>query len=207
MEMSITRGLSELKLLDKRIQKGINETTFITSAIGPKPVSGYTSTELYVETTERNYQSTIDLIKRRQKIKSLIVESNAKTMVTISGKGMTVAEAIERKTSIQYEKSLLEKMRRDYNHAVTQVESKNEEVQLRLEKLLEANFGKDSKVKDTEMEAISKPFKEQNEAKLVDPLKLKEKMDTLSKEIDEFECEVDFILSESNTITKINLVD
>ncbi|MED1917335.1 hypothetical protein P4V64_18615, partial [Bacillus thuringiensis] len=95
----------------------------------------------------------------------------------------------------------------DYNHAVTQVESKNEEVQLRLEKLLEANFGKDSKVKDTEMEAISKPFKEQNEAKLVDPLKLKEKMDTLSKEIDEFECEVDFILSESNTITKINLVD
>jgi len=207
MEMSITRGLAELKLLDKRIQKGINETTFMTTAIGHKPVPGFTSTKEYEQNTEKNYSSVVDLIKRRQTIKSLIVESNAKTMVTISGKKMTVAEAIERKTSIQYEKLLLEKMRRDYNHAVNEVESKNEEVQLRLDRLLEANFGKDSKVKDTEMEAISKPFKEQNEAKLVDPLKLKEKIDTLSKEIDEFESEVDFILSESNTITKITLTD
>ncbi|GED72527.1 hypothetical protein BRE01_62290 [Brevibacillus reuszeri] len=207
MEISITRGLSELKLLDKRIQKGINETTFITSAIGQKPVSGYTATKEYEQNTEKNHQSIVDLIKRRQIIKSQIVESNAKTKVTISSKSMTVAEAIERKTSIQYDKLLLEKMRRDYIHAVNQVESKNEEVQLRLDKLLEANFGKDSKVKDSEMDAISKPFKEQNEAKLVDPLKLKEKIDTLSKEIDEFESEVDFILSESNTITKIHLTE
>ena len=49
----------------------------------------------------------MDLISRRNKIKSAIIMSNAKTVVEVAGKQMTVAEAIDKKSSIEYEKELL----------------------------------------------------------------------------------------------------
>jgi hypothetical protein len=205
MEMSITRGLAELKLLDKRIEKAIHSTNYAGACVGKKPITPYTSNEQFENEVRSAYQSVQDLINRRQTIKSAIVDSNAKTVVKIGETEMTVAEAIERKSSIEYDKTLLGKLKSDYNNTLVQIERHNENVNNKLDKHLETIFGKDGKDKTGEMESVSKAFKAENEAKLVDPLKIKEVIDKLEYEIDEFENECDFVLSESNTITKITI--
>lgn len=59
---------------------------------------------------QASYDKVMGLISYRHKIKALVVQSNACTKVIVGKEEMTVAEAIERKQSIQYEKDLLEVM-------------------------------------------------------------------------------------------------
>lgn len=205
MEITITRGLAELKLLDKRIQRAITEATLGGYLIGKKAMTGYQNAEEIEKRSVSDYQSINDLIKRRNIIKSAIVVSNATTIVEISGDKMTVAEAIERKSSIDYDKLLLNKLKQTYVNLVNYVDRVNQDVKERLDKHLEILYGKDGKIKATENEDLTKTFKEENEAKLIDALNLKDKIAKLETKIEDFESEVDFILSESNTIVKITI--
>jgi hypothetical protein len=210
MQISITRALAELKLLNSRIERKIGESIFLAAnKKSAKKVNNVFTKEEFVENAKADYQSVIDLIERRKKIKAAIVDSNAKTVVTIANKSMTVAEAIERKESIQYDKTLLNAMERQYNSVVAKVTSENEKVQQKLDDLLLTSFGKEGKQKASEDEiaVISKPYLEQNEFECIDPLEMAKKIRAMKEDIEGFTSEVDFILSESNTITKIEIPD
>lgn len=206
--MSITRGLSELKLLDSRIGRSIESGKYVIAyKKSAKKVDGIHTPEEFVENAKSSIQSVRDLIERRNKIKSAIVDSNAKTVVEIGDKKMTVAEAIERKSSIEYEKNLLNTLRYQYGTQGVKLNTQNESVNDKLNQLIEVSFGKEGKqkVNQNEIEAISKPYLEQNEWVLLNPLKVDELIEEMSNEIDTFLNEVDFVLSESNTLTKIEI--
>ena len=207
-EMSVTKALAELKLLDKRINKEISNLDAITTAKkGCKKIDGMQTEEEFIETAKNQYKSILDLIERRKEIKAAIVESNAKTILNVAGIEMTRAEAIERKDSIQYEIDLLNRMKDNYNKTISTYNYKNEEVQEKLNNLLEISLGKEGnrKASKEDIENISAPFLEQNEWKIIDPLNIKGAIEALEKDIDNFLSEVDFVLSESNTITKIKI--
>lgn len=196
--ISITRALNELKLLDKRINKSIQENTF-----GAYVVNKISNVQDFNPKVQ--IQSINDLIQQRRKIKNAIMTSNSKTVVTIGDEKIFVTEAIELKDSIKYFKELNLNIKRDLGSTTEEVENINYRVQERLDSLLEANFGKDSKSKN-DFESISKPFLEKNEAKLhpdVDFVQKKQK--ELEEFIDTFESEVDFVLSESNSTTFIEV--
>lgn len=204
-EMTVARALAELKLLDSKIQRTINGATFIGAEVGKKVSAGFKSVDEIANRAKSDYQSSQDLIKRRNVIKSAIVVSNAQTKVNVAGVEMSVAEAIERKTSIEYDKTLLNKMKRVYAEYVQAVDRTNEDMKERLDKHLETLFGKEGKASAQANEDIVKAFKADNEAKLVDPLDLKDKIDKLEAEIENFEAEVDFTLSEVNVLTRITV--
>lgn len=208
MEMTITRALAELKLLDARIGSAINSTQFIGGK--KKSATKVTPTQTVDEfnkSVQSAYDSVKKLIENRKVIKSAIVDSNATTKVKIGEVEMTVADAIERKDSIKYEQMFLNQMINHFNQATAQVNRENEKVQQKLDELLVASFGKENKGKtnDNEIQAISEPFLAQNEYEVVDPLKLKDKIDKLQFDIQGFTSEVDYVLSESNAITKISV--
>lgn len=203
-EMSITRALAELKLLDKRITDTM-QYAFIGVQQGTKKIQDQFERPVFEESVKSLHASVTSLIERRSAIKSAIVQSNSAVKVKIGGKDMTVAEAIERKTAIKYDQALLAAYRAQLANCLRAVETGNEKVKQRLDTLLQQNFGKDAKASDADVEAISKPFMAQNELKLVDPLGLQTKAEELGKSIDEFLSEVDYVLSESNTITKITV--
>ena len=197
-KISITRALAELKLLDKRITKAINEANFISYSI-----NGKNAINTFKPAEEK--QSIEALITRRASLKAAIMKSNATTKVTIGGVEMLVIDAIEMKETIKYKQTFLEQLKSQYQNIRYTISSTNENVNARLDKLLEANFGKDGKAKSEEMEAISKPFLERNEAKLEDPLNLETLIETLSEEILAFTSNVDYVLSESNALTQIEI--
>lgn len=203
--ITVARALAELKLLDNRFHRVVNDATLIGSEVGKKISDGFNSKDELSNQVKSDYQSSLDLIKRRNIIKSAIVVSNATTEVDVAGITMTVAEAIERKTSIGYEKILLVKMKREYTRYLNSVETTNEEVKHRLDKHLETLFGKEGKTSAQENDDIVKAFKTDNEAKLIDPLNLKKKIEQLEGEIEDFESEVDFALSEINVLTQIEV--
>lgn len=207
MQMSINRALAELKLLDKKIEKAIEKNQYVATAIGKKSVKGFDSVEAFNEDAKAKFQSLTDLIKRRQAIKSAIVKSNAETIVQIGNKSMTVAEVIERKTSIKYEQNILKKLNVEYNNAHDYVEIENGRVQGKLDLLLQSSFAKDTKTTESDIEVISKPYLEANGLKVIDPLNARAVSEKLEKEIVEFLTEVDYVLTDSNSLTKFEIED
>lgn len=206
--MTVTRGLAELKLLNDRINSKIGGSLLVLpNKKSNKKINGTYTIEEFSQNAKGQYQSIKDLIERRKKIKSAIVDSNSKTIVNVAGKEMTVAEAIERKESIQFEKDLLSHMTSQYNRSVSKMNTENEKVQLKLDELLNTSLGKEGKQKasEDEINIISRPYLDQNELVLVNPLEIHKEIEKLKEEIEQFEMEIDFTLSESNTITKIEI--
>jgi hypothetical protein len=205
MEVSISRALVELKTLGSRIDKLIVDFTPVDMIINGKLKSGKNRDEFIAE-SKSVFQKICDLISYRDKIKSEIVKSNAQTTVLINSVEMTVAQAIEKKTSIVHEKTLLQNLRMRLSKYRQLIEQNNQLAQDRLDRLLETTFSKDSsKVKSDELESVAKPFMLRNEATLLDPLGLEKIVLELDEKITSFESEVDIILSESNARTVINI--
>lgn len=200
--ITITRALAELKLLDKRINKEIKDMkcAYLHTKFSKKNPDSFKTTAL------AEWQSINDLISRREKMKTAIMNSNNITSVKIGSKTYTVAEAIETKKSIGYRKVLLDHLKRE---SVELEESKvqmDNSIQQRIDSLLEKEMGKDNKKTDPDaIEQLTKAIKTSNSYEVIDPIKLDEKVKELSKEIDDFELNVDFVLSESNSQTKIKI--
>jgi hypothetical protein len=116
---------------------------------------------------------------------------------------MTVAEAIEYKTSITYEQNLLHKLRETYTQAQKQQTTKQEKAQLRLDQQIQSLLGDKSQV--SEIEALSGIFWERNKVELLDPCNILDLIKNLEQKIENFESEVDYVLTESNSRTEIEV--
>lgn len=208
-EITLHQALKELKLLKKRIDEKINNCDFVSYKIGGQKIiaSKYTE-ESYNEKVKADYQSILDLIALRNEIKTKVVMSNAITKVKVGKSEMTVAEAIERKTSIIFEKDLLIKMKEDYEFTIENIEGMNYKMRNNLDKQLTAMLGRTTENTDsTEADLFSKSYIANNESILIDPLKIETKIKDLEEKIDDFEKHVDTALSVSNAVTFIELKD
>lgn len=207
-KISITEALNELKLYDSKITKAITNATFCGAAKKSADKVGVVKKDDFVERTKASYQSATDLISNRNTLKSAIVRSNAITGVEIDGVPMTVAEAIERKNSIEYDETLLNEMKRQYANAITTVDKENKKVDTQIDKLLETFTGRDSDKKpdkDT-MAAIADPYREKNEFEFIDGIgNMYEKIQVLEADIDGFKSNVDTVLVLSNATTFIEV--
>ena len=204
-KMLVTQALNELKLLDDRINKAINDAVLVIAAKrSEKKVNPNLTKEEFEIRAKAGYQSVMDLIERRKKIKAAVVTSNAMTKVIVHGEEMTVAEAIERKSTIDYEISLLRQMQSQWGVQNREMNMQNMRMEERIDKYIETFVGKDtSKAKDNELEAMIKPMRESGEYALVDPLSIEKKIADLDDYIKGFRSEVDAILQISNCNTYI----
>ena len=205
--MTIHQGLSERKKLKNKIEREINNAKFV----GTK--KGSSNTVYDTDLTEEEYkvqasstlQSIEDLIKRDGNIKRAIILSNATTKVVIGGIEMTVAEAIEKKAAITLKKSLLNSLRNQSVRAQRRVNERNEEVDSMVARQLETfNGGKNGNAKTDDIKTMEKMWREQFSWGVVD-FGVSDVIAKLTKEIEDFEAEVDAKLSESNAVTKIEI--
>lgn len=205
-KMTIHRALAELKLIDSKIEKQIQEITPVGIYQKGKLINGHAQEDEFKLQAQSKYQSVIDLIDRKNKIKSAIVISNGVTQVSVSGASMTVADAINFKTVIKFKKALTEKLKLMYRQYLGQMNKNNETVEQNVQALLKAALGKDSvEASASDVEAIRKPYMEANEFMLFDPLKIEAKVEVSEKEVSDFEMEVDAVLSETNAVTFIEI--
>lgn len=203
--ISITQGLAELKRLDQRIEKSIENIKPVAYKKGKDVITGYKSDSDFITKATGDLQSIADLQERRSKIKTAIIVSNAVTNVSVGNKTMTVAEAIETKNvTIPFKRMLLSKLRQELSMTMNEIEYGNRQLKEQLDRLLEVQLGKENR-KDSEVEGISKPYLERHQFTLVDPVKIQELVSNLEDEIEDFLTNVDYSLVESNTLTKIEI--
>lgn len=205
-KMTIHRGLSELKLIDSKIEKQINEILPTGTFQKGKLVEGFMEKDVFEKNAKSRFDSVNDLISRKSKIKSAIVEANGKTSVTVGGKEMTIADAINFKNIIKFKKKLIEVLKAKHRTAVGVLNKNNELVNQNVQRILEATFGKENvKVGDKDVDAVRTPYLEANEFHLFDPIKVDETVEKLEKEVAEFEADCDATLSEINAVTFIEI--
>ena len=208
MKISITRGLSELKVLKNRYEREIRDAKLIGVSVANKMVSPYTSykPEDFENQAKAGFQSLIDLEKRIIEIKTKIDQSNFETKVKIAGKEMTVLEAIEMKNFVDLKEQrllLLKQQLRSARSSYEEAEKKNRE---RIEKNVADQTA--AGTKDAELEAkVKASIEGLYPVALVDPIKVEDKIKEEEKFLEDFKGEVDFVLSESNSLTYIEIDD
>lgn len=204
--MLVTQALNELKTLDARIYRTISASSFVATAkTSEKKVTPNLTKDEFNIRAKADFQSANDLISRREKIKAAVVDSNAKTEVEICGEKYTVAKVIDMKNSIEYKKKLLDKMKTQLLGAESMMNKNNTLMEQKIDQLVTAAYSKESKttIKPEEYSSIADPYRASNEFSLVDPLNIREEIESLQKYIEEFEANVDSVLQISNCVTYI----
>ena len=207
--MTVHKALCELKMLDKRINESIMTAEFCrANQHSHVKIDGGTIAE-YEAAAVSKYQSTMDMIIRRDAIKRAVVASNAVTEVTIGGNRYTVADAVElRRHGLSYRRTLLQAMTLQLKRVRSTIEQKNgEELTRAADKMVEVYYGRQTDVKaiTEEMKATREKFIEDNTYELLDPIRIENRIRELDKEITAFETEVDSALSVSNAVTEITV--
>lgn len=204
--ISAHRILAELKIIVDRIAEATREQ-FISYRVGEEGVpSGFKTVEEFEVRAAAKWDAVNDLIKRRNALKKALIASNAVTTLDVAGKVMTVAEAIDRKDSIDFEKALLNQLRGQYGNVVNRIEGERRILDQHINKRLEEAGGKDRKLTNDDEENIIKMAKKRYEPHFIDPIHAVDKIDALLKEIRDFELEVDTALSEINARTMIEIL-
>lgn len=204
-QWTIHRCLAELKTLEKRISKEINNIRLIDykKNSSEKSYEAKLTEKDFKEQAKASLDSIMKLISNRNKIKNAIVLSNATTTVKIGNKEYTVAEAIQRKESIIYDKMLLESLKEQYKESNRIVDSNNQKAEEKAEQQVAAILGSDTKAEEKIL--TMKNIIENNSWTLLDPIKILEVIVDLENTIDSFETEVDHNLSVSNATTVIEI--
>lgn len=202
IEMNLHRALTYKKLLGKKIDKLTDDLT----VVGQKTKASeneYNTKKPIVEfekEVKAKYKQLQDCIKNYTKVCNAITLSNATTKVIIDGIEMTVSDAINRKNSIHFEESLLRCMKYEYSMIIDSIESKNNALENKIDKLREI----DAKEK-LDKQSTYDLMRETESWVLVNPLDIDKEISDLENSIMNFKSEVDYVLSTSNAQTLIKL--
>lgn len=206
--MTVHKALCELKTLDARIVKAMQQKPFVFSnKHANRKISGI-SVDEYSGEVKAVYQSTKDLMARRDAIKRAVTLKNATTNITIGGVVYTVAEAIEMKNhGIPLKQELLRKMDVDNRKARMDADASNgDRLEARADEYVKSLYGNvDIKGASEEVKKTRGDFIAAQTVEVVDPISIEDEMKRLDEEINSFTVEIDSALSVSNALTKLEV--
>jgi hypothetical protein len=208
--ISVTRALVELKRLDDRIAKAIMGGVFVGRIIGRDANAKVAESNETVAAVTSKIQGSFDkvsaLIANRAAIKSALVLSNAQTQVQVIGKAMTVAEAIELKSTVAFRQTFMDRMRVQQSNAREAIERANAQLDTEIETSINTLYGADRTKIDAEtIKSVLDIKKSQKEQSLLDPARIESKIEAVEADILNLTSELDFVLSESNVRTSIEV--
>lgn len=186
---------------DNRINKAINDLDTIKVTVGEMKSQ---DKQDFTNRAKSTFDSIQSLIKRRDAIKRAVVLSNATVKVTIADETLTVAEAIERKTSLNYSLQLAQKLGSLLNQANKEEQKAKDIADQRIEQLLSSLYGRD-KVSAKEAQEHTDNLRKQFEVVVYDALGTYDVQKGLVETIDTFLNEVDDVLAVANATTIIEI--
>ena len=208
-KMTVQEGLNQLKLLDSKISRGINELT-LAGVVQKGKIKGKASTsvEKFKSKAKGQLDSVEALIANRNAIKSAIMVSNANTEIVVGTKKMTVAEAIDYRNTIDmYDQSLLETIKRQLFRAQNDVDEINSKIDRTTETRIQSLLGGSARTaEDTALVKSLEESAEKGKAEVLHGIKnLEEKISVMEAEQEDFLSKVDLALTTSNVTTVIEV--
>lgn len=203
--MTVHMALSEMKTMEKRIEKAIKGIV----PIGVKENSSRSVNAISVDAFEKDVrtmnQSVQDLIKRYNAMKTALYRYNVSKQIRVAGREMSVAEALWlMKHGMEQKRSLLAHYESAYKKAQAETEKYNNELlNAAAEKCADAACGGKDNSRSEDYLKMVEQYKESHRKVYVDPLNLKALIHSLSEEIMAFDAEVDARIQTANAMTEI----
>ena len=205
-------------MLDSKIQKATQELVPVSFHKKGRKINDILEVDEFNKDAKAGYQSILDLIVRKQKIKTAIVISNSVTTLEVGGKSMTVADAINYKKLVDYKKVLVQTLRTKTREQQAIFNRNNESVRDNAIRLATAYYQSGNasagnveaakqlkKAIENDTDKVQDNYIANNEFHWLDPLNIESAMKKMEEEYSEFEAEVDAALSTSNAITVIEI--
>lgn len=207
-KITIHEAIGEIKKLRKRAMQKNSEASYIgyKKKSADNVANSTMNPENFAKAVQGNYDSVTRLLKNANDIKSKIILSNATTKIKVGEEEMTVAEAIERKKSIEFEEQLLSTMVIQYRNTINTVDGYNRNMEESLDEQVSNLAGKDNSGKNN-LTGYMEQYRQQNGWDVIDPLTLKDKIENLRESITDFKNNVDVALSVSNATTFVEIDD
>lgn len=202
MEISITRALAEVKLIDKKLKDA--DCDLARVAINGVLVNSNNQTpQDFLKYARGTIDSRADLRKRKRALKGAIAKANVQTSVKIGKEELSIIEAIEYKGIVSAQIDELSLMIAYLNEAVKIKEKEEAKTEEKAQRTLESIYGtaKNSLPKDT-IEQTLKSFRDAYKIEIVSPIAL-EKAIAQKDELTDLLSEIDLSLSEINAKTMI----
>jgi len=207
--LTITRALSELKTLEKRIGSACRESVYTTVVfngdIATQSGVRYGTVENFKKEAIAAKKKVEDLITRRRNIKSALLTANNSITVDVCGEVITIAEAIDRKAFYTTIIDMFGTIKCNMVSVEVQYQNNRKQLDDKKQSLLTTLVGKDKKVSTEEQTATIAMFDQTNRLTLDDPAKSTEWVDASIDQMESFLAEVDFCLSEANARNTIEI--
>ncbi|QXV80086.1 hypothetical protein bas33_0075 [Escherichia phage HildyBeyeler] len=207
--ISKTRALATIKSLEAKIRKAAEQQVLIAVGEGKDKNKVVVGAAIEVDDLsariKADFQSLLDMMSQRDRIKAALIKSNAETIVEIGSRKMTVAEAIEAKRSMELKAQLLANMRKQFQAATAKFNTQKAQFDAKYERLQDSMATRDKKTSEDEVKMQLNLLELKNTPFLIDPLELEKLIKQHDEEYQDFATNVDFVLSESNASTFIEV--
>ena len=203
-ELTLTRALAELKLLDSKISKAIQELKSVSYSVNNIVPEFRVTSDEFKANYNSQMQSIQDLRNNKVILKNALMKANAETKVTIGGKEYTILEALNRKTDISTENLLVQTMKKQLSASIANVNNINNSIEANIENTIRSKSSSSGNQSKDYIQTVRDSYKPQM-PELVNADVVEKIIKDKEEEISEFIAEVDYALSEVNAITKIKV--
>ena len=203
-ELTLTRALAELKLLDSKISKAIQEIKSVSYSVNNIVPEFRVTSDEFKANYNSQMQSIQDLRNNKVILKNALMKANTETKVTIGGKEYTILEALNRKTDISTESLLVQTMKKQLSASIANVNSINNSIESNIENTIRSKSASSGNQSKDYIQTVRDSYKPQM-PELVNADVVEKLIKDKEEEISEFIAEADYALSEVNAITKIKV--
>lgn len=201
--MSLHRVIAEIKSLEEKLSR-LSGQAFVAVVVGDDAIA-VEKTAVAKKASQSQFDSTVSQMTNLAALKSARNKANSVIPVTIGGVEMTIDEALARKAALPFKVTLANTLQAQFNAAQRLVDSNTAQIEAKVAQQLATMFTSTRKATEDEITVIRTAAERNAKAVMVFADGLKERVDVLKKEIEDFTTEVDFVLSEANALNKVEV--
>jgi hypothetical protein len=203
-QMSLTRVLSEIKSIEQKIVQlpvvvgiGVEKTL---------KVEGESCTiEEFKRTSQSRFDAWMGLSSRLVKLRVARNLANATTKVIVAGKPMTIDEAIAMKALLNIQKQAVEGFKSQISKVDLHITKADNEVKAAMEKSVQATITSSAPLSQEQVKLFQDMYQNSLGKVLAIGDAVKPAIKNLEEYIASFTAEIDYVLSEANASTKVDV--
>lgn len=198
--MSLHRVIAEIKAAEAKLQQ-LGSTAFVLNV----PVDAAPETAEAKRLSQSNFDKVQGLLTNLAALKSARNKANASTSIVIAGRTMTIDEALAKKAANVFQTNFLNTLRAQMNTGKARVDQVQVQIEAKIAQQVAAASTGTKKATDEEIGVFRKLAERNTKIDVVTFDGLKDKIDQMATELEQFATEVDYVLSEANATTKVDV--
>ena len=203
VSLSLTRLLSEIKTTEERIMK-LPVIVGVAANSTDRVAEENESVEEFKKISQSRFDTWMSLSERLVKLRAARNKANATTYVTVCGKSVTMDEAIVMKSLLNLQKQALEGFKKQIGMVENFVTRADNEVKVAVDKAVAQSIASQTLTED-QSKLFNDMYKKSLGKSMVIGESVKVGIKKLEDHITSFSAEIDYVLSEANSTTKVEI--